>query len=73
MEQCEPFMYSGCDGNENNFPSLNECSQTCGKTHYLYTYQILQNYSHFLLHFSNVKSLSSCISREIGYLKNDNF
>ncbi|XP_019853361.1 PREDICTED: uncharacterized protein LOC105313106 isoform X2 [Amphimedon queenslandica] len=30
MEQCEPFMYSGCDGNENNFPSLNECSQTCG-------------------------------------------
>ena len=31
LQQCEPFIYSGCDGNENNFPSLNECSQTCGK------------------------------------------
>uniref|UniRef100_A0A1X7V3D2 Uncharacterized protein n=1 Tax=Amphimedon queenslandica TaxID=400682 RepID=A0A1X7V3D2_AMPQE len=30
LQQCEPFLYSGCDGNENNFPSLNECSQTCG-------------------------------------------
>ena len=30
-QQCEPFIYSGCNGNENNFKSLTECSQTCGK------------------------------------------
>ncbi|XP_019853716.1 PREDICTED: uncharacterized protein LOC109583018 [Amphimedon queenslandica] len=29
-QQCQPFIYSGCDGSENNFNSLNECSQKCG-------------------------------------------
>ena len=31
QQQCQPFLYSGCDGNENNFQTLNECSLKCGK------------------------------------------
>ena len=27
--QCRTFSYSGCQGNENNFVSLQECQQTC--------------------------------------------
>ena len=26
---CEPFGYGGCEGNENNFVSLLQCSETC--------------------------------------------
>ncbi|XP_045018531.1 trophoblast Kunitz domain protein 1 isoform X3 [Bubalus bubalis] len=26
---CELFVYSGCGGNENNFPTLEECMKTC--------------------------------------------
>ncbi|XP_028404654.1 PI-stichotoxin-Hcr2e-like [Dendronephthya gigantea] len=27
--ECEHFVYGGCQGNENNFQTLNECEQTC--------------------------------------------
>jgi hypothetical protein len=29
MRNCEPFLYTGCDGNENNFITYNECMKTC--------------------------------------------
>lgn len=28
-ERCLPFTYSGCEGNENNFVSLEECNRIC--------------------------------------------
>ncbi|CAF0795267.1 unnamed protein product [Brachionus calyciflorus] len=30
-EQCETFSYGGCDGNENNFNTLEDCQKTCKK------------------------------------------
>lgn len=27
--KCDSFIYTGCNGNENNFKTLAECSQTC--------------------------------------------
>lgn len=27
--QCRTFIYSDCGGNDNRFPSLQECQQTC--------------------------------------------
>nr|XP_042905073.1 papilin [Parasteatoda tepidariorum] len=29
--QCHRFMFSGCDGNENNFASFYECEKRCGR------------------------------------------
>ena len=26
---CEVFMYGGCEGNENNFATLEECNNLC--------------------------------------------
>ena len=26
---CQPFIFSGCQGNANNFENLNDCVQTC--------------------------------------------
>lgn len=28
--QCVSFMYGGCQGNANNFETLQDCEQTCG-------------------------------------------
>ena len=28
-EDCEPFIYGGCHGNDNNFKNLNECRSQC--------------------------------------------
>lgn len=28
--QCVPFTYGGCEGNENNFETLEDCEATCG-------------------------------------------
>ncbi|EFO27325.2 hypothetical protein LOAG_01154 [Loa loa] len=28
-QRCEPFVYSGCDGNSNRFLTLNQCQTTC--------------------------------------------
>ncbi|ROT64288.1 hypothetical protein C7M84_017796 [Penaeus vannamei] len=33
--KCEPFLYSGCGGNGNNFRSKNECESRCPVTHHL--------------------------------------
>ena len=29
--RCQQFTYSGCDGNQNNFKTLEKCLQQCGK------------------------------------------
>ncbi|ESO07201.1 hypothetical protein HELRODRAFT_191089 [Helobdella robusta] len=29
-KQCRPFVYSGCDGNENNFETAEQCYSQCG-------------------------------------------
>uniref|UniRef100_A0A8C5EKF4 BPTI/Kunitz inhibitor domain-containing protein n=1 Tax=Gouania willdenowi TaxID=441366 RepID=A0A8C5EKF4_GOUWI len=29
---CRPFVYSGCGGNQNQFPSKQECQALCGTT-----------------------------------------
>lgn len=29
MEKCLPFHYGGCQGNENNFQTMDECSEAC--------------------------------------------
>ncbi|KAK2849654.1 hypothetical protein Q7C36_008437 [Tachysurus vachellii] len=29
MFRCEPFEYGGCQGNENNFETMEECEETC--------------------------------------------
>lgn len=29
-DSCQPFNYSGCDGNQNNFESHNQCQALCG-------------------------------------------
>ena len=28
-DKCEPFVYGGCDGNQNRFSSMLECQQRC--------------------------------------------
>ncbi|KAF5397065.1 Kunitz-type serine protease inhibitor NACI [Paragonimus heterotremus] len=28
--ECVPFIYGGCGGNANRFPSMNECMKQCG-------------------------------------------
>lgn len=28
--KCQPFVYNGCEGNENNFDSMIECAKECG-------------------------------------------
>ncbi|KPU73282.1 uncharacterized protein Dana_GF26381, partial [Drosophila ananassae] len=28
-DECKPFIYGGCGGNENNFETKNECEDKC--------------------------------------------
>lgn len=28
-QKCEEFIYGGCDGNDNNFKTMDECKETC--------------------------------------------
>ena len=30
IAECRPFVYGGCQGNENNFPSQEDCYSVCG-------------------------------------------
>ncbi|XP_022240776.1 papilin-like, partial [Limulus polyphemus] len=32
-KRCEEFIYGGCEGNKNNFKSLAECEEKCGRKH----------------------------------------
>ena len=38
--KCEPFIYGGCNGNENNFQTLFECEKTCGSKFFNIFFQI---------------------------------
>ncbi|ESN96690.1 hypothetical protein HELRODRAFT_68139, partial [Helobdella robusta] len=29
MQKCLPFQYGGCEGNANNFATMDECSSSC--------------------------------------------
>ncbi|XP_053901505.1 kunitz-type serine protease inhibitor B1-like [Malaclemys terrapin pileata] len=31
-KRCEEFIYGGCQGNANRFPSMDECLKTCGSS-----------------------------------------
>ena len=31
-QQCLPFVYGGCRGNENNFNSVDDCREACVET-----------------------------------------
>ncbi|XP_039212469.1 BPTI/Kunitz domain-containing protein-like [Crotalus tigris] len=31
-EKCESFIYGGCEGNQNNFPTLHQCKARCEKS-----------------------------------------
>lgn len=31
-DKCESFIYGGCEGNGNNFKTIEECQQRCGST-----------------------------------------
>lgn len=33
-KQCEVFLYGGCEGNDNNFMSEDECKESCCKFNY---------------------------------------
>lgn len=43
-ESCAPFYYSGCDGNENNFETYQECFAICTKASRLSTNKCLLLY-----------------------------
>ncbi|KAI6228908.1 Thyroglobulin type-1 and Proteinase inhibitor I2 domain containing protein [Aphelenchoides fujianensis] len=30
LKECKYFFYGGCEGNENNFPTIDDCKRTCG-------------------------------------------
>lgn len=32
VSECRPFIYGGCQGNENRFATASECYLTCGET-----------------------------------------
>lgn len=37
-QQCEEFMYGGCEGNQNRFGSMEECEEKCIKGRFLETF-----------------------------------
>lgn len=37
---CKSFTYGGCDGNRNNFDSIEQCLQNCGTAQGNITYKI---------------------------------
>ncbi|KAB0395859.1 hypothetical protein E2I00_008460 [Balaenoptera physalus] len=36
-QQCEEFIYGGCEGNQNRFESLEECKEKCTRGRFLET------------------------------------
>lgn len=36
-QQCEEFIYGGCEGNQNRFETLEECKQKCTRGRFLET------------------------------------
>ncbi|RWS22794.1 tissue factor pathway inhibitor 2-like isoform X1 [Leptotrombidium deliense] len=42
-KKCTPFVYGGCEGNQNNFMTLNECITFCSKS--LATYSVVTGFS----------------------------
>ncbi|XP_045771656.1 kunitz-type U19-barytoxin-Tl1a-like [Maniola jurtina] len=42
LDQCSPFIYSGCDGSKNNFDTLLDCERHCKGSNYMK----IDNFSH---------------------------
>ena len=68
-QKCEEFIYGGCDGNENNFESLEECESECakpGQFHFRF-FDCSVNFN-----FENLITVSACdLPKETGLCRAD--
>jgi spondin-1 len=64
MRNCEPFLYTGCDGNENNFITYNECMKTCTNLDKNFTAEALKLGNNEKNQNSMMKFPISCIITE---------
>lgn len=49
---CVPFNYSGCGGNENNFVTRDQCTQTCPGKYIAYIWNVFSNNSNVTISYN---------------------